>query len=185
MFQVAMRMADPTSSAACLPHPARTRTCARLARDPSMHTRRTAPIRGGRRRLGLLFAGLCALNGAFVPAVAKLTTARGDALFVATVTTDRRRRVRLRGARGVGEVRRSRRRAASCRRCSRSARSAPRSPSCSSSRARAARARSRPRCVSRSSRSTRSSSRASSSAIRSRRGGSRRSSRSSSASRSR
>ncbi|MDD1632488.1 MAG: DMT family transporter, partial [Methylococcaceae bacterium] len=38
-------------------------------------------------RLGLLFAGLCALNGAFVPAVAKLTTARGDALFVATVTT--------------------------------------------------------------------------------------------------
>ena len=38
-------------------------------------------------RLGLLFAGLCALNGAFVPAVAKLTTARGDAVFVATVTT--------------------------------------------------------------------------------------------------
>ena len=38
-------------------------------------------------RLGLLFAGLCALNGAFVPAIAKLTTARADALFVATVTT--------------------------------------------------------------------------------------------------
>ena len=38
-------------------------------------------------RLGLLFAGLCALNGAFVPAVAKLTTAHGDAIFVATVTT--------------------------------------------------------------------------------------------------
>ena len=38
-------------------------------------------------RLGLLFAGLCALNGAFVPAIAKLTTAKGDALFVATVTT--------------------------------------------------------------------------------------------------
>jgi O-acetylserine/cysteine efflux transporter len=38
-------------------------------------------------RLGLLFAGLCALNGAFVPAVAKLTTAHGDAVFVATVTT--------------------------------------------------------------------------------------------------
>ncbi len=38
-------------------------------------------------RLGLLFAGLCALNGAFVPAIAKLTTAHGDAVFVATVTT--------------------------------------------------------------------------------------------------
>jgi len=38
-------------------------------------------------RLGLLFAGLCALNGAFVPAIAKLTTAKADALFVATVTT--------------------------------------------------------------------------------------------------
>jgi drug/metabolite transporter (DMT)-like permease len=38
-------------------------------------------------RLGLLFAGLCALNGAFVPAVAKLTTSGGDALFVAAVTT--------------------------------------------------------------------------------------------------
>ena len=38
-------------------------------------------------RLGLIFAGLCALNGAFVPAVAKLTTAHGDAVFVATVTT--------------------------------------------------------------------------------------------------
>jgi O-acetylserine/cysteine efflux transporter len=38
-------------------------------------------------RIGLLFAGLCALNGAFVPAVAKLTTAQGDAFFVAAVTT--------------------------------------------------------------------------------------------------
>jgi O-acetylserine/cysteine efflux transporter len=38
-------------------------------------------------RLGLAFAALCALNGAFVPAVAKLTTARADALFVATATT--------------------------------------------------------------------------------------------------
>ena len=38
-------------------------------------------------RLGLLFAGLCAVNGAFVPAVAKLTTSGGDALFVAAVTT--------------------------------------------------------------------------------------------------
>lgn len=42
---------------------------------------------GGQERLGLLFAGLCALNGAFVPAVAKLTTAGADALFVATATT--------------------------------------------------------------------------------------------------
>jgi len=38
-------------------------------------------------RLGLLFAALCALNGAFVPAVAKLTTTGADALFVAAVTT--------------------------------------------------------------------------------------------------
>jgi probable blue pigment (indigoidine) exporter len=38
-------------------------------------------------RHGLLFAALCALNGAFVPAVAKLTTGRADSLFVATVTT--------------------------------------------------------------------------------------------------
>lgn len=37
-------------------------------------------------RLGLLFAGLCALNGAFVPAVAKLTTGRADALLVAAVS---------------------------------------------------------------------------------------------------
>jgi drug/metabolite transporter (DMT)-like permease len=38
-------------------------------------------------RLGLLFAGLCALNGALVPAFAKLTTVRASALFVAAVTT--------------------------------------------------------------------------------------------------
>lgn len=38
-------------------------------------------------RLGLLFAALCAANGAFVPAVAKLTTDRGDSFFVATATT--------------------------------------------------------------------------------------------------
>lgn len=38
-------------------------------------------------RLGLLFAGLCAANGAFVPAIAKLTTSAGDSLWVATVTT--------------------------------------------------------------------------------------------------
>ena len=47
------------------------------------------PVDSSRReeRLGLLFAALCALNGAFVPAVAKLTTARADALFVAAATT--------------------------------------------------------------------------------------------------
>ena len=37
-------------------------------------------------RTGLLFAGLCALNGAFVPGLAKLTTNRSDALFVAAAT---------------------------------------------------------------------------------------------------
>lgn len=34
-----------------------------------------------------MFAGLCALNGALVPAFAKLTTGRADALLVATFTT--------------------------------------------------------------------------------------------------
>ena len=37
-------------------------------------------------RLGLLFAALCALNGAFVPAIAKLTTGRADPFFVAAAT---------------------------------------------------------------------------------------------------
>ena len=36
---------------------------------------------------GLVFAGLCALNGAFVPAVARLTSIRLDPLLVATVTS--------------------------------------------------------------------------------------------------
>ncbi len=36
---------------------------------------------------GLAFAGLCALNGAFVPAVARLTSVRADPLLVATVTS--------------------------------------------------------------------------------------------------
>lgn len=36
---------------------------------------------------GLVFAGLCALNGAFVPAVARLTTVGADPLMVATVTS--------------------------------------------------------------------------------------------------
>jgi len=38
-------------------------------------------------RLGLLFAALCTLLGAFVPAFAKFTTERADAMFVAAITT--------------------------------------------------------------------------------------------------
>lgn len=38
-------------------------------------------------RAGLIFAALCALNGAFVPAVAKLTTGLGDPFFVAAMTS--------------------------------------------------------------------------------------------------
>lgn len=38
-------------------------------------------------RAGILFAALCALNGAFVPAVAKLTTNAGEPFFVAMMTT--------------------------------------------------------------------------------------------------
>jgi drug/metabolite transporter (DMT)-like permease len=37
-------------------------------------------------RTGLVFAALCALNGAFVPGLAKLTTNQGDPLFVAAAT---------------------------------------------------------------------------------------------------
>lgn len=51
-----------------------------------MAGRAAAVTPGAQDRLGLLFAGLCALNGAFVPAVAKLTTGRADALFVAAVS---------------------------------------------------------------------------------------------------
>lgn len=40
-----------------------------------------------RERAGLGFAGLCALNGAFVAPVARLTTEHGDPLFVAAATT--------------------------------------------------------------------------------------------------
>lgn len=36
---------------------------------------------------GLVFAGLCALNGAFVPAVARLTSVEAEPLLVATVTS--------------------------------------------------------------------------------------------------
>ena len=40
----------------------------------------------GQERAGLVFAALCALNGAFVPAFAKLTTGRADPFFVAAAT---------------------------------------------------------------------------------------------------
>lgn len=41
----------------------------------------------GQERSGLVFAGLCAVNGAFVPGFAKLTTGAADGLFVAAVTS--------------------------------------------------------------------------------------------------
>jgi len=44
-------------------------------------------MRSPSERLGLLFAASCALNGAFVPAVAKLTTERADAWLVAAAST--------------------------------------------------------------------------------------------------
>jgi len=44
-------------------------------------------VRAGSERAGLGFAALCALNGAFVAPVARLSTERGDPLFVATATT--------------------------------------------------------------------------------------------------
>src|SRR5262249_10493925 len=40
-------------------------------------------MRARHEQLGLLFAGLCALSGAFVPAMAKLTTGGAEPLFVA------------------------------------------------------------------------------------------------------
>jgi O-acetylserine/cysteine efflux transporter len=48
----------------------------------------SAPHSGrAQERLGLLFAALCAVNGAFVPAVAKLTTSQSSPVFVAMVTS--------------------------------------------------------------------------------------------------
>jgi len=38
-------------------------------------------------RLGLLFAAFCAVNGAFVPAISKLTTDRADPIFVAAASS--------------------------------------------------------------------------------------------------
>jgi drug/metabolite transporter (DMT)-like permease len=43
-------------------------------------------MRAASERLGLFFAVACAINGAFVPAVAKLTTGRADALLVAALS---------------------------------------------------------------------------------------------------
>ncbi len=45
------------------------------------------PARDRSEAAGLVFAGLCALCGAFVPAVARLTTVAVDPLLVAAVTT--------------------------------------------------------------------------------------------------
>ncbi len=45
------------------------------------------PMTRRQEQLGLLFAALCTLNGAFVPAVAKLTTDQAEPLFVATATS--------------------------------------------------------------------------------------------------
>jgi drug/metabolite transporter (DMT)-like permease len=46
----------------------------------------TMTMRHGEERLGLLAAALCALNGAFIPAVAKLTTGRASPLLVAAAS---------------------------------------------------------------------------------------------------
>jgi O-acetylserine/cysteine efflux transporter len=43
-------------------------------------------MKTGQERAGLVFAALCALNSAFVPAIAKFTTGRADPFFVATAT---------------------------------------------------------------------------------------------------
>ncbi len=43
-------------------------------------------VTGSPERVGLLFAALCAANGAFVPAVAKLTTEHAAPLFVVSAT---------------------------------------------------------------------------------------------------
>jgi len=43
-------------------------------------------MQAGQERAGLVFAALCALNSAFVPAIAKLTTGRADPFFVAAAT---------------------------------------------------------------------------------------------------
>jgi O-acetylserine/cysteine efflux transporter len=53
---------------------------------PTSGAARRQAMRAPQEGTGLLFAGLCALNGAFAPAVAKLTTAHAGALFVAAAS---------------------------------------------------------------------------------------------------
>lgn len=48
---------------------------------------RDGDVRRAAERTGLVFAALCALNGAFVPAVARLTSVQVDPLLVATVSS--------------------------------------------------------------------------------------------------
>ena len=60
---------------------------ARVGRASRCHDGVHASVNSQQERLGLLSAGLCALNGALVPAVAKLTTAHGTPLFIAMATT--------------------------------------------------------------------------------------------------
>ena len=55
--------------------------------EEPLPTRSPRPGSPARESAGLAFAGLCALNGAFVAPVARLTTERGDPLFVAAATT--------------------------------------------------------------------------------------------------
>ncbi|MCC6846999.1 MAG: DMT family transporter [Deltaproteobacteria bacterium] len=50
-------------------------------------TASAADLRRSAETAGLVFAALCALNGAFVPAVARLTSVQVDPLLVATVTS--------------------------------------------------------------------------------------------------
>jgi drug/metabolite transporter (DMT)-like permease len=52
-----------------------------------MPSARALPGRDREEAAGLLFAGLCAANGAFVPAVARITTVAADPLLVAMVTS--------------------------------------------------------------------------------------------------
>ncbi len=52
-----------------------------------MSSTRARAVRDRTEKSGLVFAGLCALNGAFVPAVARLTSTGADPLLVATVTS--------------------------------------------------------------------------------------------------
>jgi drug/metabolite transporter (DMT)-like permease len=59
----------------------------RIAVEARVKAPRPGTPRDASERAGLVFAGLCALNGAFVPAVARLTTAGADPLLIATVTT--------------------------------------------------------------------------------------------------